>query len=107
MMKPAAAGVDKRSKISRDPTIVSRITISKVTPDYNRNPEHCLLSVTRSPVSKNPQKIMVICSYWGYVDLPEPGSRGSTKSLHKPLLPGSNTICLSRFKFSEALKVVN
>ena len=49
-MRPAVAGVDKRSKSSREPIIVSRITISKVTPDYNRNPKHCLLPGAISPV---------------------------------------------------------
>jgi hypothetical protein len=50
MMRPAVAGVDKRSKSSHDLIFFSRITINKVTPHYNGNPEHCLLSGAISPV---------------------------------------------------------
>ena len=103
MMRPAVAGVDKRSKSSRDPIIASLITISKVTPDYNRNPQHCLVSGTRSPVWKKPQQISVFCPFWGIPDPPEPDSCWSTKSLHKPLLPGSNTLCFSRLNFPKLL----
>ena len=105
MMRLAVTGIDKRSKSTQHPIIVTLRLSAKLLQTITETQNTGFCQKQRSPIWKNSKLILVFCTYGDFTDWLEPGTSGSAKSLYELLQPGYTSLCFSHLYFPNLLNL--